>query len=206
MTMSTPASPRRGSAVVGIGCCGVATMAMTSGAGRSRSTSRTIGCDGLRRATSPDGETRARTSSGQPPIEPVGHRPGEDQGRRARPEPPGQPAAQLRDPGHPVGDLLGPLQQQGQRPRGLGRPQLPHPRHAARVQRAGHQAVDRLGRQPDDAALAPGRRRHDGPRHASRRPATRRSTAAKPAGQPSFPSFQSFQFRSRRRKPGGTKS
>ena len=64
MTMSTPPRPRSDSGVVGTGCRGVATMAMTSGAGRSRSTSRTIGCDGHRRAISPDGETSPRTSPG----------------------------------------------------------------------------------------------------------------------------------------------
>ena len=144
---------------MGTGCWGVATIAMTSGAGSSRSTSRTIGCDGLRRATSPDGEIRARTSRGQPLIQPVGHRPREDQGDRPRPEPPGQPAAHLRDPGHPVGDLRRTLQQQGQRPRRLAGPQLPHPRHAGGVQGAGDQAVDRLGRQADDAPLRQARDR-----------------------------------------------
>ena len=42
-TISTPDNPRSDSAVDGIGWWGVSTVAMTSGPGRSRSTSRTIG-------------------------------------------------------------------------------------------------------------------------------------------------------------------
>ena len=74
--------------------------------------------DRVRRATQGDVAVRRdqRPRLGrQARVEAVGHVTREDQRRRPWPQPPGHPSTHLRDPGHPVGDLLGTFQEQGQR-------------------------------------------------------------------------------------------
>ena len=132
---------------------GVSTIEMTRGPGSSRSTSRTIGCAGLRSATSPSGEISDLASAGKRLYRPSAIVAGEYECGRAGPEPPGHPPAHLRDPGDPIGDFFRAFQEQGQRASGPGPSQRSHPRHALGVERAGRHAIDRFGREAHHAAL-----------------------------------------------------
>ena len=112
--------------------------------------------DRMRRAAQRDvavGRDQRLRLGRQTAVETIGHGAGENQRGRAGPEPPGHPPADLRDPRHPVGDFLGPFQEQGQRAVQLRSPQRSHPRHALGVERASRQRLDRLGREADHAAL-----------------------------------------------------
>ena len=191
ITMSTPGKPaqrlgRRGDRLLGRG----RTIVITSGAGRSRRTSRTNGCDGLRRATSPRRRDQRLDLARKATVKTVGHVAGEDQRRRPRPEPPGHSPADLRDPRHPVGHFLGTLEEQRQRARTSGPRSCLDPRHALGLSRhtpPGSRPSRSPCRRPRPA---PGTRRRDGPRRAGHPPATRRSTAAIQASQSSGPAVK----------------
>ncbi len=89
----------------------------------------------------------------QTAVHAIGHAPGKHQRGGAWPEPPGHPAANLRDARHPVGDFFGTLQKQGQRAGRLRSSQRSHSRHAPGVERGSRQTVNRLGGEPHNPAL-----------------------------------------------------